>query len=76
MCRVGSRPGEKTIGASTKARKINPPSQTTSDSSMKKRRNDMSEIIEVCSEVSGKAAANHLPNSYPQVEPTPLLSPP
>jgi hypothetical protein len=39
-------PEEKTVGASTKARKIRPPSQTTSDNSIKNRRNDMSEIIE------------------------------
>src|SRR5580658_8124456 len=45
MWRVGRTPGEKTVGASTKARKITPPSQTTSDNTMRNRRNDMSEII-------------------------------
>src|ERR1700674_2023191 len=44
--RDGRSPGEKTVGASTNAKKINPPSQTTSDKSMRKRRNDMSKIIE------------------------------
>src|ERR1022692_683060 len=47
MWRVGSSPGEKAVGASTNARKITPPSQTTSDKSMRNRRNDMSEIIEL-----------------------------
>src|SRR6202142_737853 len=42
----GRRPGEKGMGASTSARKISPPSQTTSDKSMRNRRNDMSEIID------------------------------
>src|ERR1019366_8167998 len=46
MWRVGRSPGEKAVGASTNAKKINPPSQTTSDNSMRNRRNDMSEIIE------------------------------
>src|SRR5919198_1569068 len=39
MCRVGST--EKTVGASTNAKKISPPSQTIRDISMRKRRNDM-----------------------------------
>jgi hypothetical protein len=46
---VGRSPGEKAIGASTNARKIMPPIQTTSDKSMRKRRNDMSWII-VCTD--------------------------
>jgi hypothetical protein len=47
MWRVGRRPEENAVGASTNARKIMPPSQTTSDNSIRKRRNDMSGII-VC----------------------------
>jgi osmotically inducible protein OsmC len=47
MWRVGRSPGVKAVGASTNARKITPPSQTTSDNSMRNRRNDMSEIIEL-----------------------------
>ena len=50
MWRVGRSPGEKAVGASTKARKMMPPSQTTSDNSMRNRRNDMSGIIECASE--------------------------
>ena len=44
--RVGRSPGEKTVGASTNAKKISPPSQTTSDNSIRNRRNDMGGIIE------------------------------
>src|SRR5581483_2210225 len=42
-CRVGRT--EKTVGASTKAKKMSPPSQTISDSIIMKRRNDMGAII-------------------------------
>jgi hypothetical protein len=34
---------EKAVGASTKAKKISPPIQHTSDSSMRKRRKDIAE---------------------------------
>src|ERR1700732_934664 len=62
--RDGRSPGEKTVGASTNAKKINPPSQTTSDKSMRKRRNDMSEIIEAERHPSFKCAERliHRPN--------------
>ena len=43
--RVGSSPDEKTVGASTKAKKIKPPSQTTSESSIRNLKNAMGEII-------------------------------
>src|ERR1700724_1301699 len=69
--RDGRSPGEKTVGASTNAKKINPPSQTTSDKSMRKRRNDMSEIIEARAtsfiQMCGK--------TYPQPEPALSLTP-
>ena len=39
--RLSAIPGVKAVGASTKARKMIPPTQTTSDSNIRKRRNDM-----------------------------------
>ncbi len=36
---------ENAVGARTKAKKINPPIQATSDSSIRKRRKDMQQII-------------------------------
>src|SRR6266850_7500285 len=46
-CRMGSSPGENTVGATTNAKKIRPPSQTTSASSIRKRRNAMAAIIDL-----------------------------
>jgi hypothetical protein len=55
--RVGRSPGEKAVGASTNARKIRPPSQTTNESSMRKRRNDMRGIIELAAIGLARVAA-------------------
>src|SRR5882672_4796342 len=57
-CRVGSSPGENTVGATTKAKKISPPSHTTSASSIRKRRNAI-----------GRDYRTAAGTAYPQVEP-------
>src|ERR1700676_5243122 len=69
--RDGRSPGEKTVGASTNAKKINPPSQTTSDKSMRKRRNVMSEIIEA----RATPLIQMCRKTYPQPEPALPLTP-
>src|SRR5258705_1437086 len=57
-CRVGSSPGENTVGATTNAKKINPPSQTTSARSIRKRRNAIRRDYRAI-----------LATAYPQAEP-------
>src|SRR5258706_11809924 len=56
--RVGSSPGENTVGATTKAKRIKPPSQTTIASSIRKRRNTIGRDYRAMSETA-----------YPQAEP-------
>src|ERR1700693_3861904 len=44
-CVLGRTPGANTVGARTNAKKIKPPIQATSESSMRKRRTDITSRI-------------------------------
>src|SRR5437588_787067 len=56
---------ENTVGATTKAKKMIPPSQTTSESSMKKRRTDIGRPLSTaCNEKRKRTCLNRHRNAF------------